>query len=403
MEQGLGTTVLFTPHLAPMVRGILATCYARPGRPPVALTTEDAMQTPARAATTTSPSSWWPTPRRRPRRPAARTPPTSPVRVDPRTGWVVVLSAIDNLVKGAAGQAVQCANLALGLPEAAGLPVVGGVPVSITTPAGFVAAGLAARHQGVRGARPGPAWPPRTARPVPTAATFTSNLAAAAPVQVSRAHLAATGGRAAAVLVSSGNANAATGDRGRADADAMCALAAEGLGCRGRGGPGVLDRADRHPAADGADRGRASRGWWPPGPAGPPPAPTPPPGILTTDSGRKEVLVEYPTFTVAGMAKGAGMLAPNMATMLAFLTTDAAVEPGPLADILRSRGGRLVQLDVGRRVHLDQRHGGADGLGSGRRRRPERGGRRRGRGLRRPGRPRWRPTPRGPTRSSRSR
>ena len=58
-------------------------------------------------------------------------------------------------------------------------------------------------------------------------------------------------------------------------------------------------------------------------------------GILTTDSGRKEVLVEYPTFSVAGMAKGAGMLAPDMATMLAFLTTDAAIEPGPLADLLR--------------------------------------------------------------------
>jgi glutamate N-acetyltransferase/amino-acid N-acetyltransferase len=58
-------------------------------------------------------------------------------------------------------------------------------------------------------------------------------------------------------------------------------------------------------------------------------------GILTTDSGRKEVLIESSAFTVAGMAKGAGMLAPNMATMLAFLTTDAAVEPGPLADLLR--------------------------------------------------------------------
>lgn len=50
------------------------------------------------------------------------------VRVDPRTGWVVVLAAIDNLVKGAAGQAVQCANLALGLPEVAGLPIVGVYP-----------------------------------------------------------------------------------------------------------------------------------------------------------------------------------------------------------------------------------------------------------------------------------
>ena len=62
-------------------------------------------------------------------------------------------------------------------------------------------------------------------------------------------------------------------------------------------------------------------------------------GILTTDSGRKEVQVAGPGFTVAGMAKGAGMLAPNMATMLAFLTTDAAVEPGPLADLLRGAVG----------------------------------------------------------------
>jgi N-acetyl-gamma-glutamyl-phosphate reductase len=49
-------------------------------------------------------------------------------RVDPRTGWVVVLAALDNLTKGAAGQAIQCANLALGLPETAGLPVVGVYP-----------------------------------------------------------------------------------------------------------------------------------------------------------------------------------------------------------------------------------------------------------------------------------
>ena len=50
------------------------------------------------------------------------------VRVDPRTGWIVALAAIDNLVKGAAGQAVQCANLALGLPETTGLPMVGVYP-----------------------------------------------------------------------------------------------------------------------------------------------------------------------------------------------------------------------------------------------------------------------------------
>jgi len=49
-------------------------------------------------------------------------------RVDDRTGWVVVLSALDNLVKGASGQAVQCANVVLGLPEAEGLPVAGLFP-----------------------------------------------------------------------------------------------------------------------------------------------------------------------------------------------------------------------------------------------------------------------------------
>ena len=126
MEQGLDATVLFTPHLAPMVRGILATCYARPVDPR-SFTTEDAMQilrtryagepfvVVADAPPSTKSAS------------GSNTAHLS-VRVDPRTGWVVVLSAIDNLVKGAAGQAVQCANLALGLPEVAGLPVVGVYP-----------------------------------------------------------------------------------------------------------------------------------------------------------------------------------------------------------------------------------------------------------------------------------
>ena len=50
------------------------------------------------------------------------------MRVDPRTGWVVVLCALDNLIKGAAGQAVQCVNVALALPEGAGLPVAGVYP-----------------------------------------------------------------------------------------------------------------------------------------------------------------------------------------------------------------------------------------------------------------------------------
>ena len=68
-------------------------------------------------------------------------------------------------------------------------------------------------------------------RTLEAAAVFTSNLAAAPPVQLSRTHLARTGGRAVAVIVNSGNANAATGAPGRAHAERMAALVAEGLGC----------------------------------------------------------------------------------------------------------------------------------------------------------------------------
>ncbi len=206
--------------------------------------------------------------------------------------------------------------------------------MSITTPRGFVAAGISAGIK-ASGALDLALVATDDGVAVPTAATFTTNRAAAAPVQVSRAHMAANGGRAAGVLVSSGNANAATGDRGRADATAMCALAADGLGVPveqvlvcSTGLIGIP--LPMGPIADGVPRLVAVRAG---GDAAGADAAA---GILTTDSGRKEVLVEYPGFTVAGMAKGAGMLAPDMATMLAFLTTDADVEPGPLGDILRA-------------------------------------------------------------------
>jgi glutamate N-acetyltransferase/amino-acid N-acetyltransferase len=205
--------------------------------------------------------------------------------------------------------------------------------MSITTPKGFVAAGLASGIK-ASGALDLALLATDDGVAVPTAATFTTNLAAAAPVQVSRAHLIAAAGRSAAVVVSSGNANAATGRPGQENAERMCELVAEGIGVRSdqvlvcstglisyqlpmapieAGIPQlVAARSDsEQAAADAAD------------------------GILTTDSGRKEVLVAGSGFTVAGMAKGAGMLAPNMATMLAFLTTDAAVEPDTLAELLR--------------------------------------------------------------------
>ncbi len=130
IEQGLtdvaGTDVqvLFTPHLAPMNRGILATCYARPADAVAAPTTADLLALlrdawagePFVVVTEGSPST-------------KATAGSNSVHVtamaDERTGWVVALAALDNLVKGASGQAIQCANLMLGLPEAAGLPVVG--------------------------------------------------------------------------------------------------------------------------------------------------------------------------------------------------------------------------------------------------------------------------------------
>jgi N-acetyl-gamma-glutamyl-phosphate reductase len=124
IEQATGATVLFTPHLAPMNRGILATCYARPTGD---LTTDDALAILGDAyagetfvvVDTASPST---------KATLGSNCAHLTARVDPRTGWVLVLCALDNLVKGASGQAVQCANIALGLPETTGLPTVGVYP-----------------------------------------------------------------------------------------------------------------------------------------------------------------------------------------------------------------------------------------------------------------------------------
>jgi len=205
--------------------------------------------------------------------------------------------------------------------------------VSITTPKGFVASGLASGIK-ASGGMDLALLATDDGAAVPTAATFTTNLAAAAPVQVSRGHLAASGQRAAAVIVSSGNANAATGDRGRADAHRMCSLVASGLGAPAEQilvcSTGLIGiPLPMGPIESGIPQLVAARS------GSPDAAADAAQGILTTDSGRKEVLVEHATFAVAGMAKGAGMLAPDMATMLAFLTTDAQVEPGPLDELLR--------------------------------------------------------------------
>ncbi len=125
MEQAVGAQIIFTPHLAPMNRGILATAYARPAEPETTTATATAVLREAYAdepfvVVREGPVSTKPTL-------GSNTAHVS-VAVDDRTGWVVALGALDNLVKGAAGQAVQCANLLLGLPETTGLPTVGLYP-----------------------------------------------------------------------------------------------------------------------------------------------------------------------------------------------------------------------------------------------------------------------------------
>lgn len=118
MEMALGGTVLFTPHLAPMNRGILATCYA------TATSDADPLEILAKAyagepfvhVSEALPSTKWTLGSNAVHLTARR---------DPRTGRVVALAALDNLVKGAAGQMIQCANLMLGLDEDAGLPNCG--------------------------------------------------------------------------------------------------------------------------------------------------------------------------------------------------------------------------------------------------------------------------------------
>jgi len=204
--------------------------------------------------------------------------------------------------------------------------------VSVTAAHGFEAGGVAC---GIK-----PSGAPDLAlvttanrRPVSAAGVFTTNLVQAAPVQVSRDHLG--NGRAAAVVLNSGNANAATGENGRRDSRRMCDLTAESIGCAPEdvlvcstgliGVPlpmaptetGIPELAETL----GPDGERAAQ------------------AILTTDTVRKEArervdLADGTTVTVGGMAKGAAMLAPSMATMLAALTTDGAVDPLALHEML---------------------------------------------------------------------
>lgn len=125
MEIHAGASVLFTPHLAPMNRGILATCYGRPAQSGLSTESVLAVLESAYAAEPFIVVS-----ERSPSTKATQGSNCAHItaRYDHRTDTVVVLSAIDNLVKGTAGQAIQCLNIMAGMPETLGLPVVGLTP-----------------------------------------------------------------------------------------------------------------------------------------------------------------------------------------------------------------------------------------------------------------------------------
>ena len=121
IEMALGGTVLFTPHLVPMNRGILATCYgeAVTSADPLAVLREAYVNEPFVHVTAHPPATKWVT---------GSNGAQVTARYDERTQRILALSAIDNLGKGAAGQMIQCANLMLGLDEKAGLTSIGVYP-----------------------------------------------------------------------------------------------------------------------------------------------------------------------------------------------------------------------------------------------------------------------------------
>jgi glutamate N-acetyltransferase/amino-acid N-acetyltransferase len=201
--------------------------------------------------------------------------------------------------------------------------------MSVTAAEGFIAGGM---HCGVKTSRPDLALlVTDDARPVSTAAVFTQNRFRAPPVTADVERMASTGGMIAGVVVNSGNANAGTGEPGRRDAEAISKTAAQAVGCAPEAmlvcSTGLIGEPlpiHRILAAIPTLAGQLSRDG----------GLNAAQGILTTDSRTKEVTIIGEGFTVGGMAKGCGMINPNMATMLAYLTTDAAVAPSDLQRIL---------------------------------------------------------------------
>lgn len=229
-------------------------------------------------------------------------------------------------------------------------------PLTLTSLAGVRAAGVRA---GIKASGNPDVGLLVSDAPMSIAGVFTQNLFAAAPVRLCKRHLAASGGRARAIVVNSGNANACTGEDGERDAAAMAARVAEHVQCAPHevlvASTGVIGHKlpmERVIAGIDACFGEldgdveAGRRFLA--------------AIQTTDAFPKEAGEEAPSgdemsgmlastpFRVAGVAKGAGMIEPNMATMLAFLGTDAAATPGELSHVIRA-----VARESFNAVHVD--------------------------------------------------
>ena len=199
--------------------------------------------------------------------------------------------------------------------------------MSVTAPAGFLASGVSAGLKA--SARPDLGLLVSDG-PASAAALFTRNALPAAPVEVSRRRLA--GGEARAVVANSGQANAGTGRAGIEDAEALTEAAARALRIEPHAvltcSTGVI--GPRIPVAEATSGiAEAVAALSPSG------GPEFAEAILTTDAGAKQVVVEGDGFTVGGCAKGAGMIAPDLATLLVFLTTDAAADPSSVRSVLR--------------------------------------------------------------------
>jgi glutamate N-acetyltransferase/amino-acid N-acetyltransferase len=170
------------------------------------------------------------------------------------------------------------------------------------------------------------------AEPCSAAGVFTTNQVCAAPVTVSRAHLEVSDA-IRGVVINSGCANAATGSQGMENAETMTLLMASAIGATGSeilvcstGTIGPQLPMDR--IAAGVGEAVATSGSEPTDGA------NAARGILTTDTVIKEAVIAKDGWTIGGMAKGSGMIRPNMATMIAVVTTDAVANSGSLEQAL---------------------------------------------------------------------